>query len=69
MLKPIDLGAGYDRLAAAMEDEGIYQIRRHPVLLMFTVQMTDGRIGGGRTIRKAIEAAKRDTLCNSQVAA
>ena len=69
MTKPIDIGAGYDKLAAAMEDEGIYQIRRHPRILMFTVQMTDGRIGGGRTIRAAVEAAKCDTLCNSQVAA
>lgn len=69
MSKPIDLGAGYGKLAEAMEAEGIYQIRRHPRLLMFTVTMQDGRIGGGRTIRAAIETAKRDTLYNSQVAA
>ena len=69
MTKPIDVGGGYDRLAEAMEAEGVYQIRRHRTLQMFTVTMQDGRIGGGRTIRAAIEAAKRDTLCNTQVAA
>jgi hypothetical protein len=69
MSKPIDIGAGYDRLAEAMDAEGIFQIRRHPKILMFTVQLQDGRIGGGRTIRAAIESAQKDTLCNSQVAA
>lgn len=69
MTKPIEVGAGYDTLAQAMEAEGIYQIRHHPRILAFTVTMQDGRIGGGKTIRAAIEAAKRDTLCNTQVAA
>jgi len=69
MTKLIDEGLGYSTLAEAMEAEGVYQIRRHPRILMFTVTMQDGRIGGGRTIRAAIEAAKRDTLCNTQVAA
>lgn len=57
MTKPIDIGGGYDRLAEAMEAEGIYQIRRHPKLHTFTVTMLDGRIGGGKTIRAAIEDA------------
>ena len=68
MSKPIDIGAGYDRLAEAMEAEDIFQIRRHPRLLMFTVQMNDGRIGGGRTIRAAVEAARKDTLVGSVAA-
>ena len=68
MTKPIEIGAGYDRLAEAMEAEGVYQIRRHKTLLMFTVEMTDGRIGGGRTIRAAIEAAHKDTFCGSVAA-
>lgn len=60
--KAIDVGGGYDRLAEAMEAEGVYQVRRHRALKMFTVQMEDGRIGGGRTIRAAIEAAHKDTF-------
>ena len=54
MTKPIDIGGGYDRLAEAMEAEGIFQIRRHQRLNIFTVEMDDGRIGAGRTIREAI---------------
>lgn len=68
MTKPIDIGAGYDKLAEAMEAEGIYQIRRHRKLQMFTVEMADGRIGGGRTIRAAIDKALADTFCNSVAA-
>jgi hypothetical protein len=56
-MKPIDAGPGYDRLAEAMDAEGIFQIRRYNRLLEFSVQMTDGRIGSGRTIRAAIEDA------------
>ena len=63
-MTPINIGRGYDTLAKAMEGEGLYQVRRHKELKMFTVEMTDGRIGGGRTIRDAIEDAKP-----SQVAA
>lgn len=61
-MKPIDAGPGYDRLAEAMEGEGIYQIRRYQKLAMFTVEMVDGSIGGGRTIRAAIDAAKRQEV-------
>lgn len=57
-MKPIDAGPGYDRLAEAMEAEGIFQIRRHALLRWFTVELTDGRIGGGRTIRAAITDAE-----------
>lgn len=53
----IDVGPGYDRLAKAMEAEGVFQIRRHAGLHAFTVQLVDGRIGGGATIRAAIEDA------------
>lgn len=57
-MKPIDAGPGYDRLAQAMEAEGIFQIRRHAFARTFTVELTDGRIGGGRTIRDAITDAQ-----------
>jgi hypothetical protein len=60
MSKPIDVGAGYDRLAEAMEAEGIFQIRRHQRLNIFTVEMVDGRIGAGRTIREAISKSVAD---------
>jgi hypothetical protein len=53
----IDIGPGYDRLAEAMDAEGIFQIRRHTTPRMFTVEMVDGRIGGGKTIREAISDA------------
>lgn len=68
-MKPIDIGPGYDRLAEAMDAEGVYQIRRHKKISAFTVTLETGQIGGGRTIRQAIEKAKTDTLCNTQVAA
>jgi hypothetical protein len=66
--KPIDAGPGYDRLAEAMDAEGIFQIRRHSRVLAFSVQMTDGRIGSGRTIREAIESAKQDTILKAVAA-
>ena len=68
MSKPIDIGAGYDKLAEAMEAEGVFQIRRHKNLHIFTVEMTDGRIGGGRTIREAIDKALADPFCNTVAA-
>ena len=51
----------YNAFAQAMEDEAIYQIRWHRFLRWFTVQMENGQIGGGKTIRAAIEDAKSDT--------
>lgn len=57
-MSKIDVGKGYDTLAAAMEDEGIFQVRWHGVNWGFTVELTDGKIGGGKTIREAIEDAR-----------
>ena len=67
-MSSIDVGPGYDRLAEAMEAEGIYQIRRHAGFYTFTVHMTDGRIGGGATIRAAIEDAAKCPFVGSVAA-
>jgi hypothetical protein len=68
MTKPIDVGPGYDTLAEAMEAEGVYQIRRHDRLNIFTVELTTGQVGAGRTIRDAISKATQDTFCKSVAA-
>lgn len=52
----IDVGPGYDRLAEAMDAEGILSVRRHGP--GFKVEMTDGAIGTGFSIRGAISNAK-----------
>lgn len=58
MSKPIDVGRGHDTLAQAMEAEGLFQVRWHKKLKRFTIETDDGRIGGGNTIREAIESAE-----------
>lgn len=58
----IDIGPGYDRLGEAMLDEGIYEIRRFQSTGTFTVKLTDGRTGQGKTIRQAIETANLERL-------
>ncbi len=52
-----------ERLADAMQAEGIHQIRDwRPVGASnaFTVELKDGRTGAGRSIREAIDAAKAE---------
>lgn len=46
-----------------MQSEGVYQVRWHERLLLFTVELQTGQIGGGRTIRDAIEKARQDPFC------
>lgn len=60
--KPIDVGPGYDRLAEAMEAEGVYQVRFYRSARNFSVQLYDGRTGQGSTIREAIETANHERL-------
>lgn len=56
----IDIGEGYDTLGAAMQAEGLYQVRWHRNFRHFTVELESGQIGGGKTIREAIENAHTD---------
>ena len=58
----IDVGPGYDRLAEAMEAEGVFQVRFYRSARMFTVQMYDDRTGEGKTIREAIDTASHVRL-------
>ena len=58
----IDIGAGYDRLAEAMLKEGIHEVRWWQSAGCFTVKLTDGRSGQGKTIRAAIETANHERL-------
>ena len=55
----IDVGPGYDRLAEAMEAEGVFQVRWYSALRQYTVQLENGQIGGGKTFREAIEDAAK----------
>jgi hypothetical protein len=50
----------HNTFAQAMEREGVFQIRYHRFLRHFTVQLESGQIGGGKTIRAAIDDAKTD---------
>ena len=68
MTKPIDVGPGYARLGEAMEAESIFQVRWHRRLNIFTVEMEDGRIGAGRTIREAVTKSMQDTFCKAVAA-
>lgn len=68
MTKSIDIGAGYDRLAEAMDAEGIFQIRHHKYLRNFTVEMVNGQIGGGKTVREAVEDAASCPFYRSEAA-
>jgi len=62
MTKPIDVGPGYDRLAEAMEAEGIHQIRFYRSARAFTVVMSDARTGQGKTVREAVSVASHERL-------
>lgn len=61
MQSKIDAGPGYDRLAEAMDAEGIVSIRRCGP--GFKVELANGSVATGFTIRGAI------TNANSQAAA
>lgn len=50
-----------ERLADAMEREGINEIRRWP-LGYFTVKLSDGRSGLGKSPREAIDTATHERL-------
>lgn len=52
---PVDIGPGYDRLADAMDAEGIQSITR--LRKGFRVTLTDGSEATGFTIRGAISNA------------
>jgi hypothetical protein len=54
---PIDIGGGYDRLAEAMDAEGIIRVRRWRSMDQFSVELVNGYIGTGKTIREAIANA------------
>lgn len=56
-IPPIDIGPGYDRLAEAMDAEGIIRVRRWRCTDQFSVEMVNGHIGTGATIREAVENA------------
>lgn len=51
----IDIGPGYDRLAAAMDAEGVRSVTR--LKTGFRVELTDGRVATGFTPRGAISNA------------
>ncbi len=56
---PIDEGPGFELLREMMRREGVFQIRFHDDLSdHFTVELKNGRIGGGKTPREAIDDAK-----------
>jgi hypothetical protein len=51
--------AFYTRLSEMMEAEGVFQVRRW-LPDIYTVELTDGRRGRGKTPREAIEAARAE---------
>ena len=59
-MKPIDIGAGYDRLAEAMREERIKRVTFYDAMDQFGVTLRDGRTGHGKTIRAAIENASHE---------
>lgn len=59
-MKPIDVGPGYDRLAEAMREEGLKEVRFYAAMDQFGVTLRDGRTGHGKTIRAAIETASNE---------
>lgn len=54
-MKPVDAGPGYDRLAKAMDGEGVRLVERYKT--GFRVVMQDGTEATGFTIRAAISHA------------
>ena len=54
---PIDIGSGYDRLAEAMDSEGVRLVERYKI--GWRVVMQDGSEATGFTIRAAISNAAR----------
>lgn len=61
MNAPAKIALSFETVAEAMDREGIYQIRNwRPVgrERAFTVELKDGRAGGGKTIRAAINDAQ-----------
>ena len=52
----------HNTIAEAMRSEGIHEIRYWIDYDGFTVKLTDGRSGRGKTIRQAIETATHERL-------
>ena len=50
-----------DTIEQAMAAEGVVKLHRHPYLRTLTVHLEDGRIGGGKTFREAIDNAQTTT--------
>lgn len=54
---PVDVGPGYDRLGDAMRCENIARVRYWRITDSFSVELDNGFIGVGPTIREAVRNA------------
>ena len=58
MKEPIDEGPGFELLRDMMKREGVVRIEMHERLNdRFVVELRNGKIGGGKTPREAIDDA------------